>query len=51
MSTSSLQKEFHVQEFLEQFNISNKKQTQIKRLIISSLQELVDPLLFGLFGL
>ena len=42
MSTSSLQKELHVQEFLEQFNLSNKKQTQIKRLIIQSLQELVD---------
>lgn len=42
MSTPSLQKEFHVQEFLQQFNLSNKKQTQIKRLIIQSLQELVD---------
>ena len=42
MSTSSLQKELHIQEFLGQFNISNKKQTQIKRLIIQSLQELVD---------
>ena len=42
MSTSSLQKEFHVQEFLKQFNLSNKKQTKIKRLIIQSIQELVD---------
>ena len=42
MSTSSLQKQFHVQQFLEQFNLSNKKQTEIKRLIIQSLQELVD---------
>lgn len=42
MSTSSLQKELHLQEFLRQFNLSNKKQTHIKRLIIQSLQELVD---------
>ena len=42
MSTSSLQKEFHVQEFLKQFNLSNKKQTEIKRIIIQSLQELVE---------
>ena len=30
MSTPSLQKELHVQQFLEQFNLSNKKQTEIK---------------------
>ena len=42
MSTPSLQKELHVQQFLEQFNLSNKKQTEIKRLIIKSIQELVD---------
>lgn len=42
MSTSSLQKQLHVQEFLGQFNLSNKKQTEIKRLIIKSLQELVE---------
>jgi len=42
MSTSSLQKQLHVQQFLGQFNLSNKKQTEIKRLIIQSLQELVD---------
>ena len=42
MSTPSLQKELHVQQFLEQFNLSNKKQTEIKRLIIESIQELVD---------
>lgn len=42
ISTSSLQKELHIQEFLEQFNISNKKLTEIKRLITQSLQELVD---------
>lgn len=28
MSTSSLQKQLHVQEFLRQFNLSNQKQTQ-----------------------
>ena len=42
MSTLSLQKQLHVQQFLEQFNLSNQKQTQIKRLIIQSIQELVD---------
>ncbi len=42
MSTLSLQKQLHVQKFLEQFNLSNKKQTYIKRLIIKSIQELVD---------
>lgn len=42
ISTSSLQKQLHVQEFLGEFNLSNKKQTEIKRLIIKSLQELVD---------
>ena len=42
MSTISLQKELHVQQFLEQFNLSNEKQTEIKRLIIESIQELVD---------
>jgi hypothetical protein len=42
MSTSSLQKQLHVQEFLGQFNLSNKKQTEIKRLILKSLQELVE---------
>lgn len=42
MSTPSLQKELHVQQFLEQFNLSNKKQTEIKRLIIESIQDLVD---------
>ena len=42
MSTPSLQKELHVQQFLEQFNLSNKKQTEIKRFIIKSIQELVD---------
>jgi len=42
MSTFSLQKQLHVQQFLEQFNLSNKKQTEIKRLIIKSVQELVE---------
>jgi len=42
MSTFSLQKQLHVQQFLEQFNLSNKKQTEIKQLIIKSIQELVD---------
>lgn len=42
MSTPSLQKELYLQQFLEQFNLSNKKQTEIKRLIIKSIQELVN---------
>jgi hypothetical protein len=42
MSTSSLQKQLYIQQFLEQFNLSNKKLTEIKLLIIQSLQELVD---------
>lgn len=42
MSTYSLQKQLYVQEFLEQFNLSNKKQTEIKRLIIQSIRELVE---------
>lgn len=42
MSTPSLLKELHVQQFLEQFNLFNKKQTEIKRLITESIQELVD---------
>jgi hypothetical protein len=42
ISTFSFQKQFYIQEFLEQFNLSNKKQTEIKLLIIQSLQELVD---------
>jgi hypothetical protein len=39
MSTPSLQKELHVQQFLEQFNLSNKKQTQIKQIIIEAISE------------
>jgi len=42
MSTSSLQKQLHVQEFLRQFNLSNQKQTEVKNLIIQALQELSD---------
>ena len=42
MTTFSWQKEFYIQEFLEQFNLSNKKQTEIKLLIIQLLQELID---------
>jgi hypothetical protein len=49
MSTSSLQKQLDVQEFLGQFNLSNKKQTEIKRLIIQSLQELVEKRVVKLF--
>ena len=49
ISTPSLQKQLYVQEFLKQFNLSNQKQTEIKRLIIQSLQELVDKRIIKLF--
>lgn len=41
MSTSLFQKKLHVQEFLRQFNLFNQKQTEIKKLIIQSLQEIL----------
>ena len=30
-ATDSLKKEFHIQEFLKRFNVSNKKKTQLKQ--------------------
>jgi hypothetical protein len=42
IAKNSLKKEFYIQEFLKRFNLSNKKQTEIKRLIIESIQDLVD---------
>ena len=42
ISTSSLQKQLDVQDFLKQFNISNQKRTEIKQRILKSLEELVD---------
>ena len=36
----------YVQQFLEQFNISNKKQTETKRLIIESINKWIIKQLF-----
>jgi hypothetical protein len=39
-SVQSLKKQFYVQDFLSQFNVSHAKQTQIKKAIIQTLDEL-----------
>jgi len=39
-SVQSLKKQFYVQEFFSQFNVSHAKQTQIKKAIIQTLDEL-----------
>jgi hypothetical protein len=39
-SVQSLKKQFYVQDFLSQFNVSYAKQTQIKKVIIQTLDEL-----------
>ena len=43
MSTYSLQKKFHVQEFLIEFNISNHKQTVIQSLEELSKKDIIKP--------
>lgn len=40
ISLQSLKKQFYVQDFLSQFNVSHAKQTQIKNVIIQTLDEL-----------
>lgn len=40
ISVQSLKKQFYVQDFLSQFNVSHAKQTQIKNVIIQTLDEL-----------
>lgn len=40
MSTNSLEKVFHVIDFLEQFNVSTQKQAHIKKLIVESFHQL-----------
>lgn len=40
LSVSSLEKNFYVEEFLNQFSIPNKKRTQIKKLIIELFDQL-----------
>ena len=36
------QKEFHIQEFLKRFNLSNKKQTQLKQMIIEAIYQQIN---------
>lgn len=39
IAKNSVKKEFYIQEFLKRFNLSNKKQTQIKQMIIEAISE------------
>ena len=39
IAKNSLKKEFYIQEFLKRFNLSNKKRTQIKQMIIKAISE------------
>jgi hypothetical protein len=39
IAKNSLKKEFYIQEFLKRFNLCNKKQTQIKQIIIEAISE------------
>ena len=39
IAKNSLKKQFYIQEFLKRFNLSNKKQTQIKQMIIEAISE------------
>ena len=39
IAKNSLKKEFYIQEFLKRFNLSNKKQTQIKQIVIEAISE------------
>ena len=40
MSTNSLEKVFHLIDFLDQFNVSTQKQANIKKLIVESFHQL-----------
>ena len=42
ISATSLKKQFRVEEFLNQFKISNSKQTQLKQIIITVLDEAIN---------
>lgn len=42
ISVTSLKKQFHVEEFLNQFNISNTKQTQLKQITITVLNQAIS---------
>ena len=37
IAKNSLKKEFYIQEFFKRFNLSNKKQTQIKQMILKAI--------------
>jgi len=39
---NSLKKEFYIQEFLKRFNVSNKKQTQLKEMIIEAIYQQIN---------
>ena len=39
IAKKSLKKELHMEEFLKRFNIPNKKQTQLKQMIIEAISE------------
>ncbi len=38
----SLKKEFYIQEFLNQFSVSNKKTTQLKQMIIEAIYQQIN---------
>ena len=42
ISVTSLKKQFRVEEFLNQFNIFNTKQTQLKQIIITLLDQAIN---------
>ena len=41
-ATDSLKKEFYIQEFLKRFNVSNKKTTQLKQMIIEAIYQQIN---------
>ncbi len=42
ISTLNLKKEFHVEEFINQFNISNSKKTELKHFIVETIDQLIE---------
>ena len=42
IAKNSLKKELYIQEFLKRFNVSNKKQTQLKQMIIEAIYEEIN---------
>ena len=42
IAKNSLKKELYIEEFLNQFNIPNKKQTQLKQMIIEAISEEIN---------